>query len=278
MTEHPSTDTAWHAGPDLLRQYAAGWLDPVGQAAVETHLERCTACQRDAAALVTPTELAPVWDRVLETVRTPDRAWPMRALRRFGVPEVDLVVLRASTNLVVGLCIAAAATIAFAITAAQLGHDRQQLAYLAIAPLLPALLVASAYDTTDPLREISQSTPYSKLRIALLRTVVAVLAALPLVLVMAMVPNINASLAAWLLPALAIALVLLVLLSWLSAAVAIGGVATAWLLAVTALQAGDELATVTQPVGQILAVVVIVLAAGVLVVRLGVTPPQAGRA
>ena len=45
-----------------------------------------------------------------------------------GVPEVDVVVLRASGNLVVALAVAVAASLIFALVAAQLSHDRQQLA------------------------------------------------------------------------------------------------------------------------------------------------------
>ena len=66
-----STDT-WHAGPDLLRRYADGALDDVGQAAVEAHVERCADCRADATALVTRPTLEPVWNRVLVEVRTPE--------------------------------------------------------------------------------------------------------------------------------------------------------------------------------------------------------------
>ena len=48
---------------------------------------------------------------------------------------------------------------------------------------------------------------------------------------MSLVPDIDASVATWLLPALAVTLVLLVLLTRLSAVVAVGIVAVAWLLA-----------------------------------------------
>ena len=100
--------------------------------------------------------------------------------------------------------------------------------------------MAGAYDTTDPFRELIDATPYSKLRVALLRTLVAVLGALPLVLVMGLVPEIDMSVAAWLLPALAVASVLLVLLTWLSAAASVAAVAVVWVLAVAALRAGTS--------------------------------------
>lgn len=272
-----NASSTWHAGPELLRQYAAGRLDPVGQAAVETHVERCVECRGEATALVTPPTLAPVWERVLETVRTPRPAWPFRALRRLGVPEVDLVVLRASANLVLGLSIAVVATLGFALTAGQLGPARQELLYLALAPLLPALLVAGAYDSTDPLRELAEPTPYGKLRVALLRTVVAVVGALPLLLLMGLVPNVDVSVVTCLLPALALALVLLVLMSFVPAVVGVGVVGSAWLLAVASLRARDELEAVTAPLGQSLALAVALAAAAALVARLGAGRPEMGR-
>jgi hypothetical protein len=272
-----STDT-WHAGPDLLRRYADGALDDVGQAAVEAHVERCADCRADATTLVTRPTLDPVWDRVLAEVRTPEPGRITRLLRRLRVPEVDVVVLRASGNLVVALAVAVAASLIFALVAAQLSHDRQQMAWLTIAPLLPALLVAGAYDTTDPIRELADATPYSKLRVALLRTLVAVLGAVPLVFVMGLVPEIDISVVAWLLPALAIACVLLVLLTRLSAAVSVAAVATVWVLGVAALQAGDQINQVTAPLGQSLSLLVAVACALVLARRWGFLRPERTRA
>ena len=266
--------TQWHADPELLRQYAAGRLDPVAQAAVETHVERCADCRAAATALVTPVALDAVWDRVLVEVRTPKPAWPARLLRRLGVPDADLVVLRASTNLLVALGAATAGALVFALVAAQLSADRQELAWLAVAPLLPALLVAGAYDSTDPLRELAEPTPFSKLRVALLRTVVGVVGAVPLVLLMSLVPNIGASVVTWLLPALAIALTLLVLLTRWAAVVAIGVVSGVWLLGVGLLKAGDDLGTVSAPLGQGVSLLVATAAALVLVRQLGVLRPE----
>jgi hypothetical protein len=277
MTD-PTTGTQWHAGPDLLSEYAAGRLDPVAQAAVETHVERCESCRADTATLVAPASLAPVWDRVLVEVRTPEPGRVTRLLRWLHVPEVDVVVLRASGNLVVALAVAVAASLIFALVAAQLSHARQQLAWLTIAPLLPALLVAGAYDSTDPIRELADATPYSKLRVALLRTLVAVLGAVPLVVVMGLVPEIDISVAAWLLPALAIACVLLVLLTRLPAAVSVGAVAAVWVLCVAALGAGDQIDQVTAPLGQFLSLLVAVASALALARRWGLLRPERTRA
>jgi hypothetical protein len=272
-----TTDAPWHAGPELLQAYADGRLDPVGQAAVETHVDRCADCRDAARAVVAPAALAPVWDGVLTEVRTPTQPRPLRLLARLGVPEVDLVVLRASGNLLLALGISAAAALVFALTAVQLSERGQQLAWLVVAPLMPAILVAAAYDSTDPLRELADPTPYSKLRVALLRTAVALVGSIPLVGVMTVVPDLDASLATWLLPALTISLVLLVLLTRLSAVTAVTFVAGGWVAAVLALRSGDDLQVVNQPVGQYLSLCLAVLAAVVLAHRLGVLLPARSR-
>jgi len=273
-----TTAADWHAGPDLLRQYAAGRLDPVAQAAVETHVERCSDCRAHAVAVAAPPELEAVWDRVLVDVRTPEPGLTVQLLRRLRVPEVDIVVLRASANLVVALAVAVAAAITFAIVAGQLSVQRQQVAWLAIAPLLPALLVAGAYDSADPLRELADPTPYNKLRVALLRTLVAVLGALPPVTLMTLVPNIGFSVVAWLLPALAVSSVLLVLMVRLPATWSVAAVATAWLAGVAVLRAGGDLGAVTAPLGQSVSLLVAIGCAFVLVRQWGSWQPERSRA
>ena len=135
MTD-PTAARSGTPGPTCCGSTPTGRLDPVAQAAVETHVERCATCRADTAACVAPASLAPVWDRVLVEVRTPEPGRVTRLLRRLRVPEVDVVVLRASANLVVALAVAVAASLVFALVAAQLSHDRQQLAWLTIAPLL----------------------------------------------------------------------------------------------------------------------------------------------
>ena len=133
--------------------YAEGRLDPVGQAAVETHLERCAECQRDAASGWRPPTSLPCgtgcWTRCAP------RLPPLpRALRRLGVPETDLVVLRPRRISWSRSAAAVATDPRVRADGCPAQQGRQQLACLAIAPLLPALLVAAAYDASDPLREL----------------------------------------------------------------------------------------------------------------------------
>jgi hypothetical protein len=252
------TDTQWHAGPELLGPYARGELDLAVQAAVETHVIRCAQCRSVAAELVEAAELAPLWDRIKRDVVAPTQPRLVRVLLRLGVRETDLVILRASANVLVPLVLAAAAAVCFAILSSFMKAGYQEFFYQVIAPLLPAVFVTGAYDTTDPVRDVAEATPFSKLRIALLRTAVAVTGALPLVLLMSLVPDIESTAAAWLLPSLTLAVAALTLLTWLTATSTISVVTGVWLTVVGVLQAGDSLQTTYGPRAQATYAVVLV--------------------
>lgn len=263
MTTHP-----WHAGPELLEAYADGRLDDVGLAAVETHLTRCPACRADATDLVPRADLDPVWEGIAVGLATGEGA-PTRLLRRLGVRDTDIVVLRASADLVVPFAIALATAVCFATLGGFLRPDLQQSLALLVAPLLPALMVAGAYDATDPLRELTEATAASKLRVALLRTSLAALSALPLTVLVGLVPQVG-GIGLWLLPAVAVSTTTLALLTRFEAPVSLGVVTVAWLLVVGTLRATGSTPDVTSALGQVSFAVATVVAATVLVHRLGV--------
>ena len=131
MTPPRSTQLARRTRPARASTPPAGSTRSA-QAAVETHVERCAACRADAATLVSPGQRSPrsgtgCWSRSAP----PSPAARPGCSGGLRVPEVDVVVLRASGNLVVALAVAVAAALVFALVAAQLSHDRQQLAWLA---------------------------------------------------------------------------------------------------------------------------------------------------
>jgi hypothetical protein len=73
-----------------------------------------------------------------------------------------------------------AAVLAFAALAAALGHARGVWLFLAVAPVVPCLVVASSYDPwMDPALEPELVTPYPALRLILLRTIAVLALALP---------------------------------------------------------------------------------------------------
>ncbi len=236
----------WHAGPELLGRYADGTLGRAGQAALETHLTSCAECRAEANRLVAEEALEPVWTGITTAISAPRLALPLRLLAGLGARHTDLVVLRASSAVFVSWALAVAGALIFVAIAGSLSTIEQQVFYAAVAPLLPAMLVATAYDASDPTRELLAATPFSKLRVALLRTALAVAAALPVVVLMGvLVPGLEGQRGAWLLPSLTLTVVALVLLTWLAAPLTIGVLATSWVLLVTAWTTRASLDTVT---------------------------------
>jgi hypothetical protein len=156
----------------------------------------------------------------------------LRPLRRLGVPDDDLVVLL-SASLMVPWALAVGAALACAMLAGLMPRY-QATSFLLFAPLIPVLAVVAAYDSTDPLREVSAPTPYSKVRLALLRTVAALVVSVPATMAIGLlIPGLEPLAFRWLLPALGLTLAALVLLTWLTAEAAGGAVCAAWVAAVT---------------------------------------------
>ena len=239
-------ETSWHAGPELLGRYADGTLGRAGQAAVETHLTGCAECRTEANRLVAEEALEPVWTGITTAISAPRLPLPLRLLGTLGVRHTDLVVLRASSAVLISWALAVAGALIFVAIAGSLSTLEQRVFYAVVAPLLPAMLVATAYDASDPTRELLAATPFSKLRVALLRTALAVTAALPVVVLMGvLVPELEGQRGAWLLPSLTLTVVALVLLTWLAAPVTIGVLVTCWVLVVTVWTTRASLDTVT---------------------------------
>jgi hypothetical protein len=128
-----------------------------------------------------------------------------------------------------------AAVLAFAALAAAIGHARGMWLFLAVAPIVPCLVVASSYDPwMDPALEPELVTPYPALRLILLRTIAVLALALPAVLLFGLVvPGETAF--AWLLPAVGFVAVVLAASTWVSPLRSAIAVSSAWLAVVSLL-------------------------------------------
>jgi len=235
MTAEP-----WHLNTAVWQRYAAGELDAVAEASVETHLTSCAVCRSSAPETIESTEVAILWEGVATAIARPRPTRIGRVATRVGLPDDDLVVVRASTALYLPWVISVSAALVCAALAAVLPEPHGSSSFVVIAPLIPVLAVAAAYDTTDPLRELVAPTPLSKLRIALLRASVALAAAVPVTLAVGLLlPGLGGLAFAWLLPSLALTLASLLLLTRLTAPMATATVAGGWVVGVLAIT-GDE--------------------------------------
>jgi hypothetical protein len=232
------TSSAWHLPPADLAAYVAGTTRPPATVTVEAHLARCAGCRTALAGLVDPAPLRSVWDSVAEAVSAPAPPLLERLAVRCGLPPLDALLLAASPTLRPAWLLGLLTNVLFLCAAAGDGLAYRSLLFLAVAPLVPVAAVALAHGRElDPFWEISLSTPYSRLRLVLVRALAVVGATLPLALVAAdLIPGPWWFTGAWLVPSAACVSVALAASTWFdltrsTAVVAVGWVALVGLLA-----------------------------------------------
>ena len=255
----------WHVDTQVWEAYAVGGLDPATATSVDAHVVSCPTCREAAKGHVEPVALTSIWTTVRDQIARPVLPPWLRPLRTLGVPDDDLVVL-STASLLLPWAMAVGSALVCAMLAG-LVPSYQDATFLLLAPLIPVLAVVAAYDSTDPLREVSVPTPYSKVRLALLRTVAALVVAVPVTQAIGLlIPGLEPLAFRWLLPALGLTLASLVLLTWLTAELAGGAVCLAWVVAVATVGRTyevDVLATAAAQTG--FAVAAAVLAAVFLI-------------
>jgi hypothetical protein len=232
--------TGWHLDDDALRRYVERTDSLTEGASAEQHLLSCEPCRArvNAAASVierSVIDLAAVWDRTRDAIEVPRPSVFERLLRAAGLPahEARLVAVASAFR---GVWLTgAAAILAFAALAAAIGHDHGVWLFLAVAPIVPCLVVASSYDPwMDPALEPELVTPYPALRLVLLRTIAVLALALPAVLLFGLVMPGGAPFG-WLLPAVGFVAVVLAASTWVSPLRAAIAVSSAWLALVSLL-------------------------------------------
>ena len=161
-----------------------------------------------------------------------------------------------------------ALVLAFVAGAALYGDTRGVFLFLVGAPLVPMLGVALAYSADSEIAlEQEAATPYSPVRLVLLRTVAVLVTSLPLVVVGGLLFP-AAVAAAWLVPALGFTAVLLAASTWVDPAKPAVVLATGWVLAVTFASVNGVSEAVYEPLALLLYAAVGSAAVVVLVVRL----------
>lgn len=223
--------SGWHLDPAAIRAYARG-VAPLGVAAsAEEHLMKCAACRAELAPHVDAGRAESIWQEVADRVDAPRQSRPERILVRLGVDETTARLVAATPTLRAPWLLAAAGVLALAAWTAQV-DDRFLLMFLVVAPLGPLAGVAVAFaGGLDPTREIGLATPYSGLRLLLIRTAAVLAVTVPIVAVAGLaLPGSHWLAAGWLLPTAALTCAALALTARMTPVVAVGVVATAWCL------------------------------------------------
>lgn len=233
--------TTWHIDDAALARWVEGTDGSVSGASVEQHLLSCEKCR--ARVPVEPVVDA-VWVRVQDVVEVPRTSLLERLLQRAGLPPADARIVAVSPAFRGAWLIGLSALLAFVTAAGSAGDGRGQWAFLVIAPLVPALAVALGYDPElDEALEQECATPYSRLRLVLLRSVALLVIAAPAMVVVSL--TLPGDLAyGWLVPAAGCTAVVLALSTWVSPLSAVGAVSTGWVLLVSAVSSGGSPADV----------------------------------
>ena len=243
----------WHVDKRVWEAYVGGRLDQAAEASVDTHVARCAECRATARGYAPAVTADATWATVRATITSPRLPAPLRLLQRLGVRGDDLVVVSAADSLLVPWAVAVGFAVACAclVGFAGLGPANQDAAFLAMAPLIPVLAVVASYGTLDPLREVGAPTPYSKLRLALLRAAASLAVAMPATAAIGLaVPGMGHLAFVALAPSLGLTLGALVLLTWWEAPVAGALVSSLWVSAVLVVRANDNLDALAAPVVQ----------------------------
>lgn len=223
---------AWHLDDDLLDGYVEGGLDAARASSVEQHVLRCGDCRTRVNARVHATGTAmldDVWLRLADDLQSPPPALAERLLTRLGLPPDEALLLWSAPTFRAPWLTATLVTLAFATLAASVNGDRGLLLFLVVAPLLPVAGVAFAYGSlADPAFEVAASTPYSALRLLLLRTVAVLATTLPLTVTAGVLVPGGGVGVAWLAPSLAAVAATLAAATWVPIARAAVGVSLAW--------------------------------------------------
>jgi hypothetical protein len=198
-------------------------------------------------------------------------------MRACGLRESDGVLLAAARSLDGAWLLATLAIVVFAALAAIPSAAGGRALYLLVAPLVPVAGVVMAFATDDPLAELTGATPYSKARLALLRTLAVVITGVPFaVAVGAVVPGIAWLAFAWLLPALTLTLVTLVGMTWWRAEPLGTGVALVWVAVIAVARHGHDVTAAVGVAQQLVYLVIAAFAAVALALRLGAAHPPGG--
>ncbi len=265
--------TDWHIDDAAMDDWIRHRETAAQAASVETHLLACEQCRTRVRAAhlhadVQGPALDLAWVRVRTAIQTPRPSLVERGLRRLGLSAADARLVAAADAFRGPWLMGVLTILAFVVMAAEFGRSSGEIAFLALAPILPSLAVAFSYDPSIE-RALEQElvTPYPRVRLVLLRTIAVLVMGVPIVLVIGLIAPGGAPFV-WLLPAVGFVALVLALSTWtdpLRAVVAVGGV---WLGVVLATAHSTSVTAILQGPYRITYVAVGAVSAGVFALRL----------
>ncbi len=281
MTDVPSPPAelplgpGWHVPPSVLTRFALdpGAADDVTGASIETHLMSCPSCRGSLTTAAAPAAVALSWDAVADRIDRPRPSPVERLLERLGL-RGDLARLVVATPALQLAGLVAIAGLAVAASVLSRSADAGG-PFLVLAPLVPLAAVAAVFTpAADPAGETGVATPLHGAGLALRRAAfVAGTTVVLLGLAALAVPGVGLESAAWVLPALALAVGSLALGTWWRVEHCAGGLAIAWATVIGSVRLVEGRSIVLRetvlfsPSGQFAALALVLVAAAILTAR-----------
>ena len=229
---------SWHVSEEAMASWVDGSADAVTGASVEQHVVHCETCRLRVAGAVSDRPPAAVpdldtaWSSIADAVQLPRPSWFERLLASVGLSASDARLLATAPSLRLAWMLGTIAVLAFVAGATGWRDAEGAALFLMAAPLVPLVGVALAYGPeADPAHELTSTTPYSGLRLVLLRTGAVLGTSLPLVLAAGLFVGGRLSWL-WLLPAVGFVALVLALSTWMDPVFPTVGIAALWVAAV----------------------------------------------
>ena len=256
----------WHPSEEVLQAYVDGTLPGVPAGSVEAHVMACADCRSTLREGVDPDRLVRLRQQLDDRLDGFERPRLERFLIRAGLDEADARALLAAPSLRRAWWLAVLAAALLGIVVARDAQNPDGY-FLVFAPLLPLAATAAAYaPVLDPAFALVAATPYRTMRLLLARSLaVGSTSMLGVAAAALALPDHDVTAVVWLLPTIALTLLVLSLAPRVGTGPAAGGVATGWVIAAASLhRRGVDMTWMADTVSQVAAGALAAIALAVL--------------
>ena len=263
------TARPWHCDDEALAAFAAGTVDPISGASVETHLMTCEKCRAAVNELFPQEFLEHVWEDVRESIEAPAPGPLERLLIWLGISG-ETARLLVSVPAMQGAWLAGLiCATGFAALATTMNDDFGLVTFLLIAPLAPLAGVAASFGgDADPAHELVSAAPYSPVRLLMVRSAGVLCASGPLTVIVGLtLPGPKWLAVAWLTPAAAAVCVTLAIGPLLGHTITATVLAGIWSITVLGAARMGDLVVLIEPGVQTACLALAVLGAAAVALR-----------
>ncbi len=263
------TSQPWHCDDEALAAFAAGTVDPVSGASVETHLMTCEQCRAAVNELFPQQFLADVWADVRESIEAPAPGLVERLLTWVGVSGETARLLVSVPAMQGAWLVGLICATGFAALATVMSNELGLVTFLLIAPLAPLAGVAASFGgEADPSHELVSVAPYSPVRLLMVRSAGVLCTSLPLTIVVGLtLPGPDLLAIAWLTPAAAAVCLTLAIGPWIGHTITATVLAAIWSIVVLSAARVDDPLVLIESAVQIACLALAVLGATAVALR-----------